>query len=141
MDGSATLTTVASRMSMNCRQANTASAFQRRGSAVGRVETALKDINDMTAPSTLVRGFGSGGLALRGRLALSRYPLRRTAVDVCDSQMRERCHISRCGYVKECVRDSNSATTRPFIRIHNRHLRVTCATPEQLVALVSDFDA
>ena len=25
--------------------------------------------------------------------------------------------------------------------MHNRHLRVTCATPEQLVALVSDFDA
>jgi len=25
--------------------------------------------------------------------------------------------------------------------MHNRHERVTCATPEQLVALVSDFDA
>jgi hypothetical protein len=74
-------------------------------------------------------------LALQGRLALLRYPLRRTAVDLCDSETRERCHTRNGVYVEQCVR------TRRFIKIYNRHQRVASATPEQLVALVSDFDA
>src|SRR2546421_2330967 len=47
MEGRATFTTVASRMSMNCRQARTARAIHRRGSASRRPETGLADITDM----------------------------------------------------------------------------------------------